>query len=331
MITSSDLIRLPYTPDLTEGGIAHALRTLPYRYSRTGNSSFNRLRRTVAGAAVELAFRRYLGGKDIPFEVKEAPPFTDPERYDVLLGGQRCDIKSFLISRPDQIASMQANPGSVLEAPALVPSDRHAAEGHGEHDLYLFAFVTGLVMPSPADVKKTFVRKGPVYLLHIMPRSWVHPRNWSPLGPLALKSESNETLTVELAGQDETRGFLTRRVELPPRTRLVIDDPFFSLSSVHVDRPLGSRLGIHNLGRDETCIVNGQEWGNIWIHGKEILLAGYIARRDFRDRAIMIQPGSHVFQFDGTRASNLAVPVSSLRPLAELFETVKAHERLPSR
>jgi hypothetical protein len=38
MITPNDFLHLPYTPDLTEGGIAYAIRSLPYTYDRMGGS-----------------------------------------------------------------------------------------------------------------------------------------------------------------------------------------------------------------------------------------------------------------------------------------------------
>jgi len=120
MTNVSDFIHLPYTRDLTEGGIAYALHSLPYTYNRMGGSSYNRLRRIVAGVAVELAFRRFLTEQDVPFDVKGATPFTDPDRYDVALDGRRCDIKSFLITYRKQILEMKSNPEIVLNAPALV-------------------------------------------------------------------------------------------------------------------------------------------------------------------------------------------------------------------
>src|SRR5688500_19087567 len=94
MITSSDFIKLAYTPDLTEGGIAYATRSLPYTYDRMGGSLYSRLRRIVGGVAVELAFRRLLGEREVPFDVKGATPFSEPDRYDVSLGGHRCDLKT---------------------------------------------------------------------------------------------------------------------------------------------------------------------------------------------------------------------------------------------
>src|SRR6185436_14326211 len=150
MISPSDLIHLPYTRDLTEGGIAYAVRSLPYTYNRMGGSPYDRLRRIVAGVAVELAFRRHLSEQNVPFDVMGATPFTDPDRYDVSLGGRRCDIKSFLITYRTQISEMKRDPQVVLKAPALVPSDQNAAEGRTDHDIYLFAFLPALVAASQA-------------------------------------------------------------------------------------------------------------------------------------------------------------------------------------
>ncbi|MGE5250032.1 MAG: hypothetical protein ACM3QS_07425 [Bacteroidota bacterium] len=326
MVTSSDLIHLTYSPDLTEGGIAYAVRSLPYTYNRMGGTPFERLRRIVAGVAVELALRRYLFAQGIRFDVKGATPFTDPDRYDVSLGGRRCDLKSFLVSRRSQISEMRRDPAIVLKAPALVPLDQHASNGHAEHDLYVFAFLQGLVTASHSALEQALRAGQPAYLLHTLPEDWVRPRIWRPLRPLALKSEAEETLRVELAGQDQEREFLTRRVDLPPRTRVEIADPFFSVSSIHVDRLPRARLGLHSGGLEKTYVAEPGDWGNIWVYGLEILLAGYMSRREFAEKASLIQPGSRVFQYQRTRARNLAVPVADLRPLGSLVEQVRAWE-----
>ena len=44
MLSPDDLLRLPYTPDLTEGGIAYALRSLSYK-----NLSCDQLRQISLG------------------------------------------------------------------------------------------------------------------------------------------------------------------------------------------------------------------------------------------------------------------------------------------
>jgi len=324
MLSSTDLIHLPYTRDLTEGGIAYAVRSLPYTYNRMGGSPYDRLRRIVAGVAVELAFRRYLSEHDIPFDVKGATPFTDPDHYDVSLGGRRCDIKSFLITYRHQISEMQRDVSIVLKAPPLVPSDQHAGEGHSDNDLYLFAFLPGLIAASSDDLKKVLEAKQPHYLMHVMPDAWTRPTTWKSLGALVLKSESEQTQIVEIGGQDEDREMRSRVVEIPPRTRIQIEDGFFSVSYIHIKSAPNARIGIHSPTRKNTCVVETLDWGNIWVYGMEILFAGYLTREEFNRRASFVQAGARVFQYDKTRTKNLAVPVSELKPLSELFGRVRA-------
>lgn len=324
MISASDILHLPYTRDLTEGGIAYALRSLPYTYNRMGGSVYERLCRIVAGIAVELAFRHYLSEQDIPFDVKGATPFTDPDRYDVALGGRRCDLKSFLITRREKIARMKQDPQVILKAPALVPSDQHAGSEHSPHDLYLFAFLSALAAISQDDLQKVIEARQPHFLVHVMPDAWNRPSKWVPLGKLVLKSESDETQTIEIGGQGEERGIRSSVVELPPRTRLEIPQSFFSLSFIHVQSSSRGRIGIYSPVRNETYLIGPLDWGNIWVYGLDVLLAGYITREEFSCRASFVAAGSRVFQYDHTRVKNLAVPVSDLRPLSELFERGRA-------
>lgn len=323
MISTSNIIHLPYTRDLTEGGIAYAVRSLPYTYNRMGGSPYDRLRRIVAGVAVELAFRRYLSEQDIPFDVQGATPFTAPDRYDVSLGGRRCDIKSFLITYREQIAEMKRNPQIVLNAPALVPSDQNAAEGRSDKDIYLFAFLPGLIAASQEDLQKVIYADQPHYLIHAMPESWTRPAKWNPLGMLVLKSESEQAQVVEIGGQDERREMRTSVVELPPQTRVEVNEGFHSLSYIHSKSLPDARLGIHNPALKETHLVGALEWGNIWIYGMDILITGYLTREEFNRRATPIQAGARVFQYDRTRTKNLAVTVSDLKPVSELFERVR--------
>lgn len=329
MISPTDLIHIPYTRDLTEGGIAYAVRSLPYTFNRAGGhhkgviSPYDRLRRTVASVAVELAFRRYLSEQNIPFDVKSATPFTEPDRYDVILGGRRCDIKSFLISYREQIAELKRNPQVVLGAPALVPSDQNAAEGRSDKDLYLFAFLSGLIAASQADLEKAMYADQPHYLVHAMPEMWARPVQWNPLGELVLKSESDETQVLEIGGQDEGREMRTSVLEIPPRTRVKLDDGFHSVAYVHIKASPSARIGIHSPALQETYIIGEMDWGNIWVYGTNILLAGWLTREEFNRGARAILPGARVFQYDRTRTKNLAVNVSELKPLAELFERVR--------
>ncbi len=320
MLNVNDLLRLPYTPDLTEGGIAYALRSLMYSFERAGRSPYDRLRRTVAGVAVELAFRRYLSQQDIPFEVQAATPFTDHERYDVTLGGHRCDIKSYLISHRGQIAEMRRDPAVLLNAPALVPSDQHAGDGHLRSDMYIFGFLCGLIAASQADLKKAIGKKHPYYLVHAMPEAWRKPIHWNPLGALSLKSDSDEELLVEISGQDEARELKRTVVSLPPRIKVTVDESFFTVTALHVRRVADARVGIRCEAIRDAHVVAPLEWGNIWVYGMEIFLAGYVSHEEFGRSANTLLPNSKVFQYEHTRVKNLFLPVSDLKPIQKLLE-----------
>lgn len=326
MISASDIIKLPYTPDLTEGGIAYATRSLPHTYDRMGGSLYSRLRRIVGGVAVELAFRRYLGEQGVPFEVKGATPFTEPDRYDVSLGGHRCDIKTYVTSKRNQITAMRRNPGLALRAPALIPEDQFSAANHTEQDLYLFAFLLGLTTNSPEDIQKAVEAGQRIYLIHPLHADWARPQVWSPLGRLALKSECSAPLTVEIGGQDAERNFVTETLALEPLTRAFAVNQFYSLAYVHPESIPSARVGLHAANKGEIYLVQPHEWGNIWIYGLEIWLTGYMAHEEFRRKASAIFAGSRVFQYSKTQTKNMSVPVTDLRSLADLFERVKEWE-----
>jgi len=326
MLSSSDLLHLPYTPDLTEGGIAYACRSLAYTYGRMGGSPVDRLRRIVGGVAAELAFRRTLSEQAIPFNVLGATPFTHPDRYDVSLGGHRCDLKSFLITRRQQISLIQQDPALVLQAPALVPLDQFAAEGHKPDDLYLFAFLLGVVAAAREDVDRATAAGQPAYLIHPLPDEWARPANWLPLEKLALKSECETPITVEIGGQNAGREFVTATLELPPKKRVPVEQSFYSLAYIHAARRPEARIGLHSPVRGEAYIVPAHEWGNIWVYGMDILLTGWLTHEEYRRKAKVLNAGMSTFQYARTRTKNLLVPMAELNPLAPLLKKVKAWE-----
>ena len=331
MIASSNLIILPYTPDLSEGGIAYACRSLAYTYGRMDDSPTNRLRRIAGGVAVELAFRRYLSEQAIPFAVLDAMPFTQPDHYNVALGGHRCDIINFLITHPNQVAQLHRDPAVLLQAPALIPLDQFAAEGHKPDDLYLFAFLPGVVTAAMEDVKRVLAAGQPVYLIHPLPDEWRRPANWLPLEQLAMKSESGSSITVEIGGLEARRDFITAGFDLPPRTRTPVPQEFYSLAYIQAGRLPEARLGLHSPVRVGAYIVQPYEWGNIWIQCEEILLAGWLTHEEFRSKATVLNAGAHTFQYDRTRAKNLLVRVGDLNPIGSLLEKVRLWEAKKNR
>jgi hypothetical protein len=346
MITPSDLLHLPYTPDLTEGGIAYACRSLTTTHNRMSDYPVDRMRRIVAGVAAELAFRRTLFEQDIPFDVLGATPFTHPDRYNILLGGHRCELKIFLITRRQQIALLRQDPALVLKAPALVPLDQFAAEGHKPDDIYLFGFLLGVVAAAREDEDRATAAGQPACLIHPLPDEWARPANWVPLEKLALKSECEASLCVEIGGQNAgsrtlsenrdrlrvagtgtiLREFVTATLELPPKKRVLVEQSFYSLAYVHALRKPEARIGLHSPARGEAYIVSPHEWGNIWVYGMDILLTGWLTHEEFRRKAKVLNAGMSTFQFAHTRVKNLLVPMAELYPLAPLLAHVKEWE-----
>ena len=182
MITAADIIRLPYSPDLTEGGISLAVRSLSQNFDRTSGSLYARLRRIVSGVAVELAFRRSLVERETPFEVKSSLPFSDPDRYEVSLGGNRCNLNTDLVTRRSQVAAMRRDPGLVLKAQAQIPDEQYSTANLTGREVLVFAFLLGLTASSPAELRKVAAAGQPMYLVHPLRVEWANPTVWAPLG-----------------------------------------------------------------------------------------------------------------------------------------------------
>ncbi len=278
----------------------------------------------VAGTAVELAFRRYLTEQNVPFEVKGTLPFSKPDRYDVFLGGRRCAIQSFLISHRDQIRTLQADPGHLLAAQALVPLDQHVSEDTSSKDVYIFAFVAGVTADRLDDTQKAYEAGQPIYPAHCMPAPWRQPQTWIPLGSVVLKSECEAPLTLEIGGQNSTREFLTYEVVLRRGTRHQLETDLYSLAYLHANRMPQARLGIHAPTRRETYVIQPADWGNIWVYGMHIYLAGWLTHAEFRRKASLLPEGSRAYQYDRTRTKNLVVPIPELRPIRELLDHFQA-------
>jgi hypothetical protein len=323
MITSSDFLHLPFTRDLTESGITYACHSLACSSDRMGRSPENRLRRIAGGMAGELALRHALSEQSIPFHVVGAAPFTHPDRYDVSLGGHRCTLKSTIITRRSLITQLRNDPALVLQAPALIPLDQFSAEEHKPDDIYIFAFVLGVVAAAREDVDKALAAGQPACLIHPLPEAWRHPADWLPLEMLALKSECEAATSIEIGGQNAGREFVTARLELPPKKRVPVEQIFHSLSYVRVACRPGARIGLHSPTQGKAYIIPAHAWGNIWFYGMDIMLTGWLTHEEYQRKAKVLNAGMRTLQYDSTRIKNLLVPMVELNPLLPLFNRVR--------
>jgi hypothetical protein len=183
-----------------------------------------------------------------------------------------------------------------------------------------------VVTNAQADVKKAIAAGQPVSMIHLLPEAWARPRDWLPFEKLALKSESDVPIIVEIGGQDAERNFTTATLELPPRQRVLVEKDFHSLAYICTRRKPEARIGIHSPRNSEAYLIPSHAWDNQWFYGMDIILTGWLTHEDFRGKATLLNAGVHTFQYDRTRVRNLLVPIRELNPLAGLLEKVQLWE-----
>jgi hypothetical protein len=323
------ILRLPYDVSLTVAGIEYAKKSLHYTYNRMRLPAAARLRKIVAGVAVELAFRRWLEAEHVPYDLLGATPFTERDRYDLRLGGRRCDVKSFLIGERADISRVRRDPDWLLEAEALVPEDQFASDTLGENDFYLFGFLAGLETRRRTELEKALLAEQPVYLLYTVDNAaWLGSAQWRSLGRLVLKADLPAALEVEVGGQDAARLARAERLHLGPRERTVTAGEFYSLLYLHPTEMPGGTMGVRSAVLKDTVLVPPERWENIWVYGIEIFLAGWLTKAEFRGRGRKLPARTPVRQYPrGTQTENRAVPVGQLRDVRELAELIRKASR----
>jgi hypothetical protein len=323
-VTPADFVALPYDDSLTQAGLEYARKSLHYTYNRMALGHAARLRNIVAGVAVELALVRHLQQTRTPFDRLGSTHFTRRDLYDLALAGRRVDLKTAVINQKAKITSLRRNPAWLLDAAALVPADQLESDALQEGDVYLFAFLAALEASGPAGARRALRAGQPVYLLKTFEgQGWQGARRWRSLGPLALKSNAAAPVEIEIGGQDREREPLVERLRLPPRQRTLARGDFYAVLYLHAPALPRAAIGIHSPVLKQTRLVAPGDWGNIWVYGLGIWLAGYLTKHDFRQQSQRLPPGSPVKQYDHTATENWAVPVRALRPVSELLRAAK--------
>jgi hypothetical protein len=324
MLAVADLLTLPYDHTLTQAGIEYAKKSLHYTYNRMHLSPAARLRKIVAGVAVELALRRWLDAEQVPYDLLGATAFTDKDRYDLNLGGRRCDLKSCFLNHRPQIQALNRNPGWLLDASALVPDDQFRSEALGEQDLYLFGFLTGFETRHSTEVQSALTRGQPLYLLYTLAAPhWRGQAPWRSLGQLILKTDAAEPVAVEVGGQGADRAALSERLVLSPGARVVTQTEFYSLLYVHTPRLLTAQVGVRSPALGETRVIAPLDWFNIWVYGQRVWIAGWLTKAEFRAHSALLPEGARVKQYAQTQTPNRAMLIRDLRPIGELVTLVK--------
>ena len=148
MLDQGDFIRLAYTPDLTAAGIAYARQQLPSPALHSPQAIRQRFQQLVLDKAVELAFRRYLDEQPVPYDTVPGTAFGSPAAHYLRLGGWRCNVISCWIDQPEIVRQVLAQPACLLQAAALLSSQRVVAWVPGERDVYIFTYILSSIPES---------------------------------------------------------------------------------------------------------------------------------------------------------------------------------------
>lgn len=285
-----------------------------------GKTDFDTLREMVAQKAVELAFRRHLVQTNIPHQVAEPNTFTEQDYHDIALGGRRCDVMVGLVSRKEDITRIRKTPEIMLNELALAPS-AESNPGHiSKEDIVLFALASGLVTRNWDDIRAAQAAGQPHYIMYPMPRKWAQPKKWRELNGLSLKSDVDESLEVEIGGQDGGRRFQREQIIMPPRTRIETQKKFWSVFYLHIRDSVDGMVGIHHPRLNETILVQPRQWANLWVYGMEIILLGYLQRAELHSTAERVRAGTRTLQAPyGTRKEYLGIPIRKLRSIEDLY------------
>ncbi|MGD8455640.1 MAG: hypothetical protein PVF83_04580 [Anaerolineales bacterium] len=318
MLNPEDIIQLSCSKDLIQAGAAQVTHSLVHPSSHSIDPAFDSLRAEVVDTAVELSFRRLLAEEKIPHDLIESLAFSQPDHSEVAFGGRRCIISGTLICQREEINRIHKNPGALAKGNIFLRETRRSS-AHRDVDLYIFAFLTGLITRGRQDLQKALNASQPAHLLFPMPEAWGTPGKWEDLGPIALKGDITSPVSLTLSGQDQHRGFVQTAVELPSRQRIQVMEDFHTLNVVTVSTLPDGPVGIFSPKLKETLIVSPYKWGNVWVYGMRIFLMGYISQGDFNRQVEGMPDKLHAASDPCLDEDVIAIPASGLKPLKDLF------------
>jgi len=287
------------------------------------DTSYEALRQKVAEVSVEVAFRRHLGSQGLLVTTEPPQPFSDPERHDAVLGGRRFDLRTALIRDRKRIEAMQRAPDGLREEWALIPAADVLAPERPDQDVFVFAFLTGLVTRSASELKRALGASQPCALLHCMPDAWKAPRTWRSMDPLTVSCRS-PIRELEIHGQNEGRQHLSRTTALPPEREVKLESGLFAVSALQIQAPTRTAVRVRSAVHARPHIVMPRDWENIWVYGMEISIAGYLTRKEFRSRARPLRRSPRSQTRLRPRTTYLAVPVGQLEPVAGLLQAARS-------
>lgn len=321
MLTASDLVHIEFTKQMTQAGIAYAIHTLITRRDFKASRNYDRLRSDIVDIAVELAFRRHLSSQGIPHDSHVDRPFTRPELQSLFIGGRKCEIINFFISKRDIIYDINRDNNQLLQAPVKIPAALLEMENFSDNDLLIFAFTTGLVTATQDELDRAQRASQPTYFIHLPPRIWSHPSRWRSLGQMVITNTGNVPLSLEVTGSDKSKVILKEQIHLAPLRKVASQAEFYSLNLLSITQEPGARITVYSPQIKKIYHIDGPKWVNIWVYGMEIILAGFITFGEIKRSARPLKSSAQTIRLANTTSTEVALPLIRLHPLADLFHS----------
>jgi len=314
MITKKDIMEVRVRPVMIEAGIAYAERSLHFTFNRMGLSShYNRIRNIISGIVMEEAFRRLLDGSHVKYDLMGRTHFTQKDRYDVGIRGNRYDVKGFVVKDEDRLAAASQDTGWFLECSALVPADQVAARSLREDDVYVFAFATLALAPRGAGRHEHWIHTFWEY-------DWFKNPEWKSLGRMKLVSKMALPCRVRVGGQAEDEDLLCEKLALRPGEKATTKLEYYTALFLQPEELPAGSLEIACERRDTRALVTSDAWENVWLDFEKVFFAGWMTKGEFRKRAKEIPRFyKKCKQYGETKTVNRMLLVKDLHPMSELL------------
>jgi hypothetical protein len=320
-LTDDDLVRLPYDDSLTQAGVTFCCRSLQHSHTRTLRPSPRRMRNQVAEIAVTLSFQRWLEAQDVPFDLIQASPFTSPDRRTIVLGGRRVRIFPTLVSATRRIRSIQSKPSLLLDTYSSIERERMVEPNIGGQDLLVFMFFLGQETRTTASLRRADTDGKPTHIITIPPlRPWRDITGKTKLERLSVKNEGDHAVELTFFGRLENQSPHVLSLQVPERRQTPIPAEFTTIYYIHSAHLATGCIRVVDNKAAHTWIIPVRDWTNIWIYGREILLAGWSTLAAIQREPRFSSDTDHHPVRPRIRGKGIRFPIRRLRPMRELIE-----------
>ena len=165
------------------------------------------------------------------------------------------------------------------------------------------------------------------FLIYILPASWRKTGLKGVLTDLVVQSASDSEIAIELGGQRANNDFERQELHLPSGQTIMTVQGLTRLAYISTRHAPTVTISLREPRNNRTLHITPDRWGNLGVHGVEIILAGYLEVGEFRRRAHRLRPSAHPWEFDPDAPLSLSIPIQDLLPLPQLIAWLRGIQR----